>query len=138
MTLFVDSSVWFAAIVGRDRNNARAKLILREAIGTLVITDHILVETWSLLSSRHRHDAAETFWRRVREGIVLMEKVTELDLDTAWMISEVFSDQSFSLVDRTSFVVMERLGITRAASFDDDYLVYRYGPKRDRAFHIIR
>ena len=130
--------MWFAAIVERDHNNARAKLILKDAIGPLVITDHILVETWSLLSSRHRHDAAEAFWRRVREGLALMEKVTALDLDIAWTIGDTFSDQDFSLVDRTSFVVMERLGITSAASFDDDYIVYRYGPRRHRAFQIVR
>jgi hypothetical protein len=33
---------------------------------------------------------------------------------------------------------MERLGITRVASFDDDFAVYRYGRLRDRAFDVIR
>jgi predicted nucleic acid-binding protein len=41
-------------------------------------------------------------------------------------------------VDRTSFAVMERLGIIRAASFDADFAVYRYGRKRDRAFEVLR
>jgi predicted nucleic acid-binding protein len=34
-------------------------------------------------------------------------------------------------------VVMERLGITRVASFDDDFAVYRYGRSRARAFEIV-
>ena len=48
------------------------------------------------------------------------------------------ADQEFSLVDRTSFAVMERLGITRVASFDNQFSVYRFGPRRSRAFEVIR
>ncbi len=33
---------------------------------------------------------------------------------------------------------MHRLGIGRAASFDDDFAVYRFGPRRERAFEIVR
>jgi uncharacterized protein len=50
----------------------------------------------------------------------------------------MFADQNFSIVDRTSFAVMERLGLTRAISFDDDFAVYRYGRNRDRAFEVLR
>lgn len=137
MTTFIDSSVWFASIVARDRNNARAKEVLPE-IPECVTTDHVLVETWLLLNSRHRRDAAEIFWDRIRSGAARVEIVTQADLEAAWVIGERFPDQDFSIVDRTSFAVMERLGITRAASFDDHFAVYRYGRKRDRAFEILR
>jgi hypothetical protein len=33
---------------------------------------------------------------------------------------------------------MERLGIVRAASFDNDFAVYRYGGGRGKAFEIVR
>jgi predicted nucleic acid-binding protein len=33
---------------------------------------------------------------------------------------------------------MERLGVDRVASFDDDFAMYRFGPRRDRAFHVLR
>jgi predicted nucleic acid-binding protein len=59
-------------------------------------------------------------------------------MDRAWAIGQAFPDQDFSLVDRTSFAVMERLGITRVASFDDHFAVYRFGPRRDRAFEVLR
>ena len=48
------------------------------------------------------------------------------------------SHQDFSLVDRTSFAVMERLGLVRAASFDNHFAIYRFGRNRDRAFEILR
>ncbi|HEY1361514.1 MAG TPA: PIN domain-containing protein [Xanthobacteraceae bacterium] len=137
MTAFVDSSVWFAAIVARDRDNARAKTILLN-IPNHVTSDHVLVETWLLLNSRYHWRAAEGFWDRIRLGGVRVEYATPGDLEAAWAIGEAFPDQPFSIVDRTSFAVMERLGITRVASFDDDFAVYRYGRNRDRAFELLR
>ena len=67
-----------------------------------------------------------------------MEKVTSGDLDAAWATGASFPDQDFSLVDRTSFAVMERLAITYVASFDNDFAIYRYGRGRDKAFEVIR
>jgi hypothetical protein len=37
-----------------------------------------------------------------------------------------------------AFATAQRLGITRAASFDNDFSVYRYGRDRDKAFEIVR
>lgn len=137
MSIFVDSSVWFAATVARDHDNVRAKSIL-SSTWDYVTTDHVLVETWLLLNSRYRRDAAEQFWERIQRGNVSIEVVTRADLQAAWAIGAAFPDQSFSIVDRTSFAVMERLGIAQAASFDNDFAVYRYGRARDKAFEIVR
>ena len=137
MRAFVDSSVWFAAIVARDRRNADAKVILR-SIAEPVTTDHVLVETWLLLKSRYRREGAELFWRRLRQGVCRIEYPTPADLEAAWAIGEAFPDQDFSIVDRTSFAVMERLGIAQVASFDEHFAVYRYGRKRERAFEVLR
>jgi len=51
MSLFVDTSVWYAAADTSDASNARACEILSEG-GRLVTTDHILVESWVLLRYR--------------------------------------------------------------------------------------
>jgi predicted nucleic acid-binding protein len=40
MSLFVDTSIWFAAADSSERNNARAKVI-HKAGETLVTTDHV-------------------------------------------------------------------------------------------------
>jgi predicted nucleic acid-binding protein len=137
LSIFVDTSIWFASVVARDRDNARAKSVLVSSPDHIT-TDHVLVETWLLLNSRFHHHAADRFWDRVRRGPVHVEPVTKADLEVAWAIGEVFPDQDFSIVDRTSFAVMERLGITRVASFDYYFAVYRYGRHRDRAFELIR
>ncbi len=137
MSLFVDTSIWFGAANARDNHNRRAKEILTDN-PVPILTDYVLVETWRLLNSRVHRTAAENFWFGIRRGLGRMELITAADLERAWAIGEAFSDQDFSLVDRTSFAVMERLGLVRAASFDDHFAVYRYGRNRDRAFEILR
>lgn len=137
MSLFVDTSVWYAAADSADKGNARAKEIL-SAGDALVTTDHVLVETWTLLRHRLHATAAEAFWTGLRGGAARLETVGAADLEAAWTIGRDFPDQDFSLVDRTSFAVMERLGVHRAATFDDDFAVYRFGPRRSKAFEVVR
>jgi predicted nucleic acid-binding protein len=137
LSVFIDSSVWFAAAVPRDHDNARAKAILRDTTGH-VTTDHVVLETWLLLHSRFNRAAAERFWASARSGGIRVETPNASDLEVAWAIGEAFPDQEFSIVDRTSFAVMERLGITKAASFDSHFAIYRYGRDRNKAFEIVR
>jgi predicted nucleic acid-binding protein len=135
--LFVDTSVFYAAADSRDQYNTRAADLLRNGDG-LITTDHVLVECWRLMRIRGGYSSAERFWTAIRGGLATVETVLPGDLDSAWRIGELFSDQDFSIVDRTSFAVMERLGIDRVASFDDRFSIYRYGPRRDRAFDVRR
>jgi len=137
MSLFVDTSIWYAAADSSDRSNARAKAILRSG-DALVTTDHILIETWTLLRYRINRNAAERFWEGIRSGVAVIEPVRLADLESAWLMGAAWSDQDFSIVDRTSFAVMNRLGIDRAASLDDHYAVFRFGPRRRKSFSIVR
>ncbi len=137
MSLFVDSSVWLAAADGGDRSNARARELLSSG-DALVTSDHVLIETWLLLRHRLSRDAAERFWGGLKNGVAAIEAVTATDLEVAWAIGEAFPDQDFSIVDRTSFAVMQRLGVHKVASFGDDFAVYRFGRHRRRAFEVLR
>jgi uncharacterized protein len=137
LTLFVDSSMFYAAADAGEPSNERATEVLGGG-EPLLTTDHVLVETWFLLRRRLGATAARSFWDALRRGAATLEPVLRADLDVAWEIGEDFSDQDFSLVDRTSFAVMRRLGVSRAATFDDDFAVYRFGPQRRRAFEIVR
>lgn len=137
MSLFVDTSAFYAATDAGDQAHSRARELLA-ADERLLTTDHVLVETWLLINARGGQAAADGFWASIRAGEVAIEPVLLADLDVARAIGEHFADQSFSIVDRTSFAVMERLGVDRAVAFDDDFAVYRFGPKRERAFRVLR
>ena len=104
----------------------------------MVTSDHVLVETWRLIHHFLSAHAAEAFWEGLRSGIATIEQTTSADLEAAWAIGQRFSDQDFSLVDRTSFALMERLGITKVMSFDDDFAIFRYGRSRTSAFELLR
>ncbi len=136
-SVFIDTSVWYAAADSADRSNGRAQEIIASA-SHRVTTDHVLAETWALLRWRIHREAAEAFWRGIRSGVAALEPVGAADLEVAFSIGRDFADQDFSFVDRTSFASMVRLGIEQVASFDVDFGVYRYGPRRERAFEVIR
>jgi uncharacterized protein len=136
-SLFVDTSVWYAAADSSDAGNARAKAVLG-AGEQLVTSDHVLVETWTLLRYRIRRQVADRFWESIRSGVCVIEPVGAADLEAAWQIGVSWRDQDFSIVDRTSFALMRRLGIERAASFDAGFAIFRFGPNRRRAFTILR
>jgi predicted nucleic acid-binding protein len=137
VSLFVDTSIWYAAADSSDVSNMQAKTVLSSG-ESLVTSDHVLVETWSLLRNRIHRQAAEKFWEAVRGGIAVVEPIGPADLEAAWQIGISYRDQDFSIVDRTSFALMHRLGIERAATLDDDFAIFRFGANRRRAFTIIR
>ncbi|MGC2299704.1 MAG: PIN domain-containing protein [Acidobacteriaceae bacterium] len=137
MSLFVDTSIWYAAADSGDAGNRRAKAVLK-AGETLVTSDHVLVETWTLLRYRVGRRAAERFWDGMRSGVAALEPVGLGDLEAAWQMGLVWKDQDFSLVDRTSFAIMRRLGIERAASLDEHFAIFRFGPQNRRAFTVVR
>lgn len=137
MSLFVDTSIWYAAADKSDANNNRAKAALSGG-EPLITSDHILVETWTLIRHRLGRRAAERFWEGLRSGAAIVEIVGAADLDSAWEIGRSYRDQDFSLVDRTSFAVMRRLGLERVASLDDDFAIFRFGPGRRLAFTVVR
>ena len=107
--------MFYAAADRGEGNHVRAKEILGGG-ERLVTTDHVLVETWRLLANRLGYAAAERWWDAVRGGAASLEPVTAGDLEVAHAIGVDFPDQRFSIVDRTSFAVMQRLGVLRVAS----------------------
>jgi len=135
VSLFVDSSAFYAAADSGDQSHARAVAILRGG-DELLTSDHVLVESWLLMRSRGDRAAADRFWGGIRRGLATIGPVLPVDLGAAWRIGETFQDQDFSIVDRTSFALMERLGLSSVASFDDDFAIYRYGARRSRAFDV--
>lgn len=137
MSLFVDTSIWYAAVDSGDRSNPRAKSILKST-EPLLTSDHVLVETWTLLHHKLGRSVAERFWEGLRSGVATIEAVGPADLEAAWEMGISWRDQDFSIVDRTSFAVMRRLGIERVASLDEDFAVFRFGPKRRQSFSVVR
>ena len=129
--------MFYAAVDAGDIDHERAKRTLSAESGDLLTSDHVLFETWRLLRKRLGRSVAERFFESIRTGLAKLEYIESRDVEAAWAIGLGFPDQDFSIVDRTSFALMERIGVPRVATFDSDFAIYRYGPKRDRAFEIV-
>ena len=130
--------MFVAAALKGERFHERAHKVLasisREGP---VMSEHVLVETWAVIRRRAGYAIAETFLSGLRGTPMRIEPVLAADLERAIAIGELWADQEFDFVDRTSFAVMERLGISRAATFDRDFAVYRFGPDRRNAFEVL-
>jgi predicted nucleic acid-binding protein len=137
VSVFVDTSAFYAAADRADRAH-EATCAALAAGDDLVTSDHVVVESWFLLDVRFGRHAAQRFWSGIRDGAVEIVTTSPADLDRAWQIAGAYPDQDFSIVDMTSFSVMERLGITRVLTLDHHFAVYRYGSRLDRAFEIVR
>ncbi len=136
MSVFVDTSAWYAAADLSDAHHRRAVERLSEFSGDLLTSDHVLVETWFLAASRLGVDVAETLVTAIRAGRARVEAATIADLEIAAQTHDAFADQQFSIVDRTSWSIMQRLGVHGAISFDRDYSIYRFGRDRRQAFIV--
>lgn len=137
--LFVDTGAFYALADRSDRHHVAARTAWLGSAQTdeLVTTDHVVVESWLLLRARLGRPAAMRWWDALRRGRVTVVGVTARDFDRARDIAGVWPDQDFSLVDCTSFAVLERLGLDRAFAFDSHFRVFRLGPRRDRALNLV-
>jgi len=136
--IFVDTGAFYALADSSDRNH-RMAISLFEARGTAgdtVTSDYVFVESWCLIRARLGRPAALRFWDAMQSDVVRTYGVTSLDLLNARAIAASWPDQDFSLIDCTSFALMERLGLDEALAFDSHFRVYRYGARRERAFRV--
>jgi uncharacterized protein len=127
--IFVDTGAWFALAVRNDPDHAAAIAWLETNREPLVTTDYIVAETATLLRMRDKTIRGHRLAVRIATSILrgesaTLEKVREEDLRRALDVFRTYRDHFFSFVDCTSFVVMERLGITQAFAFDRHFNEY--------------
>lgn len=134
---YVDTSAWVSMADSAEASHERVASVLSDRRGRLVTSDHVLHETWTVMRYRHSFGPAERLVNGIRGGIARIEVAGLADLEAAAAIGAAFSDQDFSLSDRTSWAVMERLGVHNAVTLDSDFRVYRFGPGRRRAFSVL-
>ncbi|MSR60650.1 MAG: PIN domain-containing protein [Planctomycetaceae bacterium] len=120
--IFVDTGAWFAAFEPNDPDHADADAWLTANGEHLVTTDYILDELLALLKIRVEFARALRLGNALRDGSVsLLEWVTPADFDAAWEVFSTFRDKGWSFTDCTSRVVMQRLSVGTAFSFDTHF-----------------
>jgi uncharacterized protein len=119
---FVDTSFWIALQLPRDRNYESARLLWGDRRHPLVTTNHVVGKTWTFLTNRIGHFAAEAFIDRVESSPrVSVHHVDEPLEVEAWQWLRRHDERAYSFVDATSFALMRRYRILEALAFDSDF-----------------
>lgn len=120
--IFIDSSVFYARTAGDDEHHEEADDFFSSIGSPRLTTTAVMYETHALMlrisrvaASAH---AARRFLEEIDAGLARVVHVTREDHRRAVALVHEHQDKSYSLCDAVSFVVMERLRIRRAASFD--------------------
>lgn len=120
--IFVDTGFWFASFVPDDPNHARAAAWLRANREPLITTDYCVDETLTLLLARGRphlaHHAGRLFFE---EAISRLYFLGRAEIERAFTIFQQRSSEGWSFTDCTSKLVVDTLGITTAATFDEHF-----------------
>jgi len=124
--IMVDTSAIYALLDKSDGMHEKAKNSLvnmaKEKV-TLIITNFIKAESHALISSKLGHDLARKWLEKM---IWPTEKITDMDEKRAVEIICYYTDKTYSFTDATTFASMERLGITRAFTYDRHFSQYGF------------
>jgi uncharacterized protein len=120
--IFVDASVFYARVARDDEHHTDADAFFGHLRSPRFTTTAVVYETHALMLriSRVANSAhvARRFLDEIDAGLARVVHVTREDHGRAVALVHEHHDKSYSLCDAVSFVVMERLRIRRAASFD--------------------
>lgn len=127
MTALSDSSAWYALLSSSDGQHATARRRFGRLVAegrTVVATNHVISETYTLLRGRLGSRAALIFLDQARrDPFIRRVQVPEEWEHEAEQLLAQYHDQRFSYVDATSFVTMRHLGLWEALTFDSDFVI---------------
>jgi uncharacterized protein len=121
--VFLDASFW---VVYRNDEELRHPLA-RRVIADLFRQKAPIVTTLPVICEVHAYFTRNPLIRRMllrdfyENPVVTLEEVLHEDQQAALELLRVNDDKTYSLCDALSFVVMRRLNIRRAVSFDKHF-----------------
>ncbi|HEY9859574.1 MAG TPA: PIN domain-containing protein [Candidatus Obscuribacterales bacterium] len=126
-SLFVDTSGWASLFINTQPHHRQAEHYFRQALQHhqgLITTNYILTELVALLHSPLRIPRFRIF--DVVDGIKAATYVQVIYIDkaidsAAWGLCKSRADKNWSLVDCSSFIVMQQLGLQEALTTDHHF-----------------
>jgi len=125
MRIFVDTSAWLALNDKNDQSHNKAitksSEIKRQRI-ELITSEYIIDESVTLIRYRVSHKAAVIFGDSlINSNIVKILDIINEDRLKAWELFKKYEDKDFSFTDCTSFVLMTKLRLQKAFTFDEHF-----------------
>jgi predicted nucleic acid-binding protein len=130
MSLFVDTSAFYALLDADDANHGKSASAWREIMASdqgLLTTNYVLVETFALIQGRLGLEAVRDFQQDIVPVLDVEFITPEMHrLGMAALLAA--SRRGLSLVDCVSFEVMRELGIRSTFTFDGHFREYGFTP----------
>ncbi len=127
--VFVDTSAYLALLARNDQYHQQAadilQLLLQERVPQFT-TNTVMIEAHALILSTLGIGPGQSFLRAAGAGGTSIIRSRASDEERAREIIYHYDDKDFSMTDAISFVVMERLPITRASTFDRHFAQYGF------------
>jgi predicted nucleic acid-binding protein len=123
----LDTSAYYALTDRNEQTHGTARAIQQRLIRErwrLYTTNVILAETHALILHRLGYHIALRVLQEIDRSTTTIIRVTATDDQKARDLIATYDDKQFSLTDALSFVVMERLGIDHAFTFDRNFIQY--------------
>ncbi len=133
MLVYIDTSAWIATTVKKDINYKMASAYYLELLKkdvALITSNYVLSETYTRLRYDVSHIKAVEFHKIIMEAVkqdrLSIYWVDESVSLEAWQIFEKYTDQYFSIVDCTSFVIGKKLCVDEIFAFDEDFAIMKF------------
>ena len=124
-SIFADTSFLVSFHNKKDKNHKNAKKITKTLEGTSmlwVISDYIFDEFLTvLLVRRDKQFAIEVGQAILNDPNISLVRITEEIFNDAWRIFQKNRNQDWSFTDSTSFILIQKMNITEAVSFDKHF-----------------
>jgi predicted nucleic acid-binding protein len=123
MTVFIDTSAFYAALDRDDDNHQKAQRVWNEVFSDeniIVTSNYVLVESFTLIQHRLGLDAVRGFQEDVLP-LISIEWVDEATHRSGVSALLAASRRKLSLVDCVSFELMRTLGIKTAFALDPHF-----------------
>jgi len=125
--VFIDTAGWANLFLRTDSHHRQANewfLQARQQNWQMVTTNYVVLELVSLLNRPLRVPRPPLF--NYVEGVRTAPYVTLIHIDAAtdaaaWTLLKNREDKPWSLVDATSFIIMQQLGIREALTTDHHF-----------------
>lgn len=131
MTVFVDTSAWYALLARADQNHVAARTAfsrLATAREHLITHNYVVVETLALVGRRLGMNAVRSFSLDLLP-VADVEWILPATHDLA-LTAYLDSPPELSFVDHASFAMMRARGIRTAFAYDADF--------EDHGFELVR
>lgn len=125
-SLFVDTSYLIALENGDDQYHRTAwrhwSALAKSSSLSLATSSYVFVEVVTLLNNHHLHSKAVELGKNLLTSRLFdVVHVDEQVFHEAWAYFQKYKDKTYSLTDCVSFVLVKRLGITAALTFDKHF-----------------